>query len=439
MKKIYTVALVGRPNVGKSTLFNRIVGKRVSIVEDTPGVTRDRIMEDAEWCGKDFTLIDTGGLETSSEDVMWNHIRSQVELAMDAADVIVFITDCKQGVMGDDYDICSLLRRSGKKVLLAVNKCDNNEDVSEFWTLGIGEPIAVSGEQAKGIGDLLDEIVKDFDTCEEEESDLYINIAVVGKPNAGKSSLVNKLLGYDRTIVSDIAGTTRDAVNAPFTYNGTLYNIIDTAGMRKKANVDGALESYSVMRSIGSIRKADVAVIVIDAASGISEQDVRICGLVHEQGKASVIVMNKWDLIEKDTFTVNEFNKKLSEALKFMDYFKPIYISALNGKRVNKVMDMVEEVYKNAKTRISTGVLNDVVREAVMVNEPPSYKGRKLKIYYATQVSVAPPTFVLFVNDDKLMHFSYERYLENYFRKSFILDGTPIKILLRNKSEKEQF
>lgn len=433
------VAIVGRPNVGKSTFFNRIVGQRISIVEDTPGVTRDRLYADAEWCGHSFTLIDTGGLEIKSEDVMWSHIRAQAQIAVETADVIVFMLDGKTGLTHEDYEVAAYLRKSRKPILLVVNKLDNNEQhlLYDFYELGLGEPIGISAGQAKGLGDVLDEIVKLTGRYETEEKEEALKIAVVGKPNAGKSSLVNKLLGYDRVIVSDIAGTTRDAIDTRIKIGDKEYILIDTAGIRRKRSVEEDLEQYSVMRSLGAVRRADVCLIVIDSSEELSEQDVKIAGYVHEQGKPSVVVMNKWDVVEKDTYTIEKYNRKLKEELKFMDYFIPTYVSAKTGKRVDNLIKLAERAYENASRRVSTGLLNDVLREAILTNEPPSKNGKRLKIYYVTEVSANPPTFVIFVNDDTLMHFSYRRYLENALRRSFDFEGTPIRLIIRNKNEKD--
>lgn len=433
------VAIVGRPNVGKSTFFNRIVGQRISIVEDTPGVTRDRLYADAEWCGHSFTLIDTGGLEIKSEDVMWSHIRAQAQIAVETADVIVFMLDGKTGLTHEDYEVAAYLRKSRKPILLVVNKLDNNEQhlLYDFYELGLGEPIGISAGQAKGLGDVLDEIVKLTGKYETEEKEEALKIAVVGKPNAGKSSLVNKLLGYDRVIVSDIAGTTRDAIDTRIKIGDKEYILIDTAGIRRKRSVEEDLEQYSVMRSLGAVRRADVCLVVIDSSEELSEQDVKIAGYVHEQGKPSVVVMNKWDVVEKDTYTIEKYNRKLKEELKFMDYFIPTYVSAKTGKRVDNLIKLAERAYENASRRISTGLLNDVLREAILTNEPPSKNGKRLKIYYVTEVSANPPTFVIFVNDDTLMHFSYRRYLENALRRSFDFEGTPVRLIIRNKNEKD--
>lgn len=434
------VAIVGRPNVGKSTFFNKMAGKRISIVEDTPGVTRDRIYADADWCGYTFTMIDTGGIEIHSEDQMWMHIKHQAELAVELADVILFFVDGKTGIMPDDYDVANYLRMSKKPIVLAVNKVDNqkNDSFYDFYALNLGEPIPISAENSLNLGDLLDEIVKHFpEKVESEEEENSIKIAVVGKPNAGKSSLVNRILGFERVIVSDIAGTTRDAIDTPFEAEGQAYRIVDTAGIRRKNKVIEDVEYYSVIRAIDSIRRADVVAIVIDASEELSEQDIKICGLVHESGKPSVVIMNKWDAVEKDSFTVNKFNATLNEELKFMDYFKPLYISALTGQRTHLVLKTLKQVYDNASQRVTTGLLNDVMQDAMSINEPPTYKGKKLKVYYSTQATTNPPTFIIFVNDESIMHFSYKRYLENALRKAFDFSGTPIRIRVRNKDSEE--
>lgn len=436
------MAIVGRPNVGKSTFFNKMAGKRISIVNNMPGVTRDRVYADAEWCGYAFTMIDTGGLEYKSEDVMWRHIRVQAELAVDIADVILFFTDGKQGVTPDDFEIANYLRRSKKPVVLAVNKVDSadNTPIYDFYRLNIGEPIGVSAEHSLGIGDLLDAVVEHFpERAETEEKHEALRIAVVGKPNGGKSSLVNRILGYQRVIVSDIAGTTRDAIDTAFEIDGKPYVIVDTAGIRKKSKVDEDVEYYSVVRSIAAIKRADVVLIVVDATENISEQDVKIAGLVHEAGKPSVVVFNKWDLVEKDTNTVNRFESRVKTELKFMDYLKCVFISALTGKRANTVIGAAEEAFENASRRVPTGVLNDVIGDAITVNEPPNRNGKKLKIFYVTEPTVRPPTFILFVNDGTIMHFSYKRYLENALRKAFDFSGTPIRIVLRNNDNETTF
>lgn len=431
------VAVVGRPNVGKSTFFNRICGKRISIVKDTPGVTRDRIYGDAEWCGYNFTLIDTGGIEYNSEDVMYAHIRKQAEAAVELADVILFFVDGKEGILASDMDIADYLRASNKPVVVAVNKLDNFEldNFYDFYTLGLGEPIPISAEQAKGLGDLLDEVVKNFDRIEADVTQ-GIKIAVVGKPNVGKSSIVNKILGYERVIVSNIAGTTRDAIDTPLVRNDKEYTVIDTAGLRRKRGVDfDSVESFSVMRTVAAIKRADVVLIVFDASEEISEQDVRIAGMVHEEKKPCVIVMNKWDNVEKDTHTIEQYKNELDNKLAFMSYYVPIFVSALTGQRVDKIFDCVDTVYENASRRIATGVLNDVIREAVALNEPPAPSGRRLKIMYATHTSTNPPKIVIFVNDESLLHFSYRRYLENSLRKAFDFSGTPIDVVYNSKKE----
>ncbi|CDE72029.1 gTPase Der [Acidaminococcus sp. CAG:917] len=437
MKTKPLIAIVGRPNVGKSTLFNKIAGKRISIVEDTPGVTRDRVYVDCEWCGKAFTLIDTGGLELKSTDEMWRHIKAQAELAIDMADVIIFVVDGKTGITADDEQVAGYLRRSSAPVVLAVNKLDNNEKdtLYDFYALGFGEPLAVSAEQGKGIGDLLDEVLSDVETSLHSDEGEALKIAIVGKPNAGKSSITNRLLGYDRVIVSDIAGTTRDSIDTALEINGKKYIIIDTAGMRKKGNIDQGLERYSVMRSLGSVRRSDVTVIVCDASEGLTEQDVKIAGFVHDEGKPVVFVFNKWDLIEKDTSTVNEFNNKVKTELKFMDYIKPMYISAKTGKRLDNLLPYIEKVYENASRRISTGLLNEMLIDATRISEPPSKNGKRLKIFFITQIASNPPTFVLKVNNPELMHFSYKRYLENALRNTFDFEGTPVKLLVRKNQE----
>lgn len=433
------VAVIGRPNVGKSTFFNQLAGRRISITFDKPGVTRDRIYADVEWCGYSFTAIDTGGIELKSEDKMWKHIRAQAELAVEVADAIIFMCDGKEGVLPDDYLIAEYLRMTKKPVILAVNKLDNPWDTPyDFYELGLGDPYGISAEHSTGIGDVLDAVVAVLGECEEpEKTDGGLKIAVVGKPNAGKSSLVNKLIGKDRSIVSDIAGTTRDTIDSVITVNGKNYTVIDTAGIRKKGSIDEDIEYYSVVRALAAIRRADVVILVIDSEKGISEQDVKIAGYINEQCKPSVIVMNKWDLVEKDTNTINKFNQRLASELKFMDYFRSIYVSAMTGKRIEKILTEVDYVYENATRRVSTGTLNDVLSDLLSVNEPPTKNGRKLKIYYATEPQVLPPTFVLFVNDEKLIHFSYLRYLENGLRNAFDFSGTPIKISLKAKANPE--
>ncbi len=436
------VAVVGRPNVGKSTFFNRIVGRRVSIVEDTPGVTRDRIYGDATWLNYAFTLIDTGGIEPAKEDIISVQMRRQAQIAIETADTIIFLVDGREGLTSADMEVAELLRRSRKPVVLGVNKVDAQkfeDSAYEFYSLGLGDPITISSSQGLGLGDLLDEVVKGFPKIEEaEDEDQPMNVAVVGRPNVGKSSLVNAILGDERTIVSHIPGTTRDSIDTPFTSNGKDYVLVDTAGIRRKRAIDDeTVERYSVIRSLAAIRRADVALIVVDAEQGLSEQDVRIAGYVHEEGKACVLVVNKWDLIEKDTHTMTKFKKDLAADLAFMSYVPMLFISAKSGQRVNKVLELADEVYKQACTRITTGTLNDVLNEAISVTEPPTDKGRRLKLYYMTQVSVKPPTFVVKVNDPKLMHFSYQRYLENYLRKTFGLTGTPIRLYPRARNKEE--
>ena len=432
------IALVGRPNVGKSTFFNKVAGRKIAITENRPGVTRDRLYADAEWRGKKFTVVDTGGIELKSEDTMWREIFKQADVAIDTADVILFFTDGREGLSASDYDVADVLRRSKKPVILVVNKIDeySPDKVFEFYALGLGEPFAVSAEHSSGIGDVLDKAVEYFPEGETEE-DKSLKIAIVGKPNAGKSSLVNRLLGQERSIVTPMAGTTRDAIDTLFERNGKKYTIIDTAGIRKKRSVDDDVEYYSNMRAFDAVRRSDVCALVVDANEGLTEQDVKIIGYVHEQGKPSVIVMNKWDLVEKDTHTVNKFEEKLQNDLKFMSYYKSLYISAKTGQRAEKLLSLCDEVYAHATFRVLTGALNDLIGDAVRISEPPSYLGRRMKIYYSSQVSVCPPTFALFVNDEGLMHFSYERYLENVIRGAYDFSGTPIKIVVRERKDEE--
>ncbi len=435
------VAVVGRPNVGKSTFFNRIAGKKISIVKDMPGVTRDRIYADAEWCGHNFTIVDTGGLDVKNKDDFQQNITRQAELAVELAQVVLLFVDGKEGLLPADYDAANFLRKYKVPIVLVVNKIDNNEleKTYEFYNLGLGEPVAISAELNKGIGDLLDIIVSKFDRkVEDKDLSERIKIAVVGKPNAGKSSLVNRLLGENRVMVSNVAGTTRDAIDTPFRYNGKDYLLIDTAGIRRKRSIDkDSVELYSVIRSFDAIRRADIVVLVVDSVDGLSEQDVRIAGFIHEEGKPSIILMNKWDAVEKDSYSMNKFNDKLNEDLKFMDYFVALYGSALTGLRINKLMETVDEVLENAGRRITTGNLNDILQNAILTNEPPTKNGRRLKIYYITQPSTNPPTFVLFVNDKELMHFSYLRYLENCLRNAVNFKGTPIKLIVNSKKEKD--
>ncbi|MDO4568445.1 MAG: ribosome biogenesis GTPase Der [Clostridia bacterium] len=435
------VAVVGRPNVGKSTLFNKLVGRRVAIVEDTPGVTRDRLYCDAEWLKYSFTLIDTGGIEPVRDDIIGAQMRRQAELAIETADVIIFLCDGREGITSADEEVADLLRRSKKPVVLAVNKVDNaslEDSAYDFYSLGIGAPITISAEQGLGLGDMLDEVVAHFYEPAQDESGETTRIAVVGKPNVGKSSLVNALLGQERAIVSDIPGTTRDAIDSPFSHDGLDYVLVDTAGIRRKrAIADESIERYSVIRSLGAIRRADVVLIMIDASTGISEQDAKIAGYVHDEGKACVLLVNKWDLIEKDTYTVDKFKKSIRSELAFMSYIPMLFISAKTGQRVNRIMELARMAYEQNCRRVTTGTLNDIVTEAVMANEPPTDKGRRLKLYYATQVAIKPPTFVLFANDAELMHFSYKRYLENYLRKSFGLDATPVRLIVRTREKQE--
>ncbi|MBO4879922.1 MAG: ribosome biogenesis GTPase Der [Clostridia bacterium] len=435
------IAIVGRPNVGKSTLFNKLVGKRIAIVEDTPGVTRDRIYADGEWLDYHFTLIDTGGIEPESEDIIAKQMRRQAELAIETAHVIIFIVDGRAGLTAADEEVAEMLRRSKKPVVLAVNKIDHpkyEETVYDFYALGIGNPFGISAEQGLGLGDMLDEVVSYFPKIEEEAVEENPAIAIVGRPNVGKSSLLNALLGHERSIVSNVPGTTRDAIDTPFTYNGKEYTLIDTAGIRRKRSVeDETVERYSVIRSLAAIRRCDIALIVIDAERGLSEQDVRIAGYVHEEGKASVVIVNKWDAVEKDTFTADKFKKDMLVDLAFMSYVPMLFISAKTGQRVNRVMELAEYALEQNSIRISTGKLNTIVNEAITMNDPPLSGGRRLRIYYATQVSTKPPTFVIFVNEPDLMHFSYKRYLENYIRKSFDIKATPLRLIIRKRERQE--
>lgn len=436
------VAVVGRPNVGKSTFFNKICGRRISIVDDTPGVTRDRIYADAEWCGYNFRMVDTGGLDSKSGDVFQSNIKEQADIAIDLADVIILMVDGKQGITQNDHEVADYLRKCNKPVVLVVNKLDNFEveNTYDFYSLGLGEPFPISCEQSKGLGEVLDEIVSHFDArmlADEEEDS--IKVAIVGRPNVGKSSITNRILGEDRVVVSDVAGTTRDAIETDFVANGQKYTLIDTAGLRRKRGVENeSVEGYSVIRSMEAIKRADVVLIVFDSSEEISEQDVRIAGYVHEEGKPSVVVMNKWDKIEnKDGSTINRYLDKLKLDLSFMDYFIPVFTSAVTGKRLFDVIEKINLAYNNSRRRITTGSLNELLANAILSNEPPYRNGRKLKIQYITQASVAPPTFILFVNDATLMHFSYLRYLENRFRNAVDFSGTPIKFITRSRDEKE--
>ncbi len=437
------VAIVGRPNVGKSTLFNVIAGDTISIVKDTPGVTRDRIYADCEWLNMNFTLIDTGGIEPDSKDIILSQMREQAEIAISTADVIVFIVDVRQGLVDADSKVADLLRKSRKPVVLAVNKVDSvakyGNDVYEFYNLGIGDPIAVSAASRLGIGDLLDEVVKHFDSEQmEEEEDERPRIAVVGKPNVGKSSIINKLLGENRVIVSDIAGTTRDAVDTEVIHEGTPYVFIDTAGLRRKSKIKEELERYSIIRTVSAVERADVVVVVIDAIEGVTEQDAKIAGIAHERGKGIIVAVNKWDAIEKTDKTIYEYTRKIKEILSFIPYAEFLFISAATGQRLTKLFERIDVVRQNQNLRVATGVLNEIMTEAVAMQQPPSDKGKRLKIYYMTQVAVKPPTFVIFVNDKELMHFSYTRYLENQIRNAFGFKGTSLKFLVRERKGKEQ-
>lgn len=437
------VAIVGRPNVGKSTLFNVIAGDTISIVKDTPGVTRDRIYADCTWLNMNFTLIDTGGIEPDSSDIILSQMREQAEIAIATADVIVFIVDVRQGLVDADSKVADMLRKSHKPVILAVNKVDSlakfGNDVYEFYNLGIGDPIPVSGASRLGIGDLLDAVVAHFDASQmEEEEDDRPRIAVVGKPNVGKSSLINKLLGENRVIVSNIAGTTRDAVDTEIVQNGVPYVFIDTAGLRRKNKIKEDLERYSIIRTVTAVERADVVIIVIDAKEGITEQDAKIAGIAHERGKGIIVAVNKWDAIEKNDKTIYQYTNKLKETLSFMPYAEYIFISAETGQRLPKLFELVDAVRQNQNMRVATGVLNEIVSEAVAMQQPPSDKGKRLKIYYVTQVAVKPPTFVVFVNDKELMHFSYTRYLENQIRNAFGFRGTSLKFLIRERKDKDK-
>ena len=437
------VAIVGRPNVGKSTLFNVIAGDTISIVKDTPGVTRDRIYADCDWLNMNFTLIDTGGIEPDSKDIILSQMREQAEIAISTADVIIFIVDVRQGLVDSDSKVADLLRKSHKPVVLAVNKVDSvvkyGNDVYEFYNLGIGEPVAVSAASRLGIGDLLDEVVKHFDSEQmEEEEDERPRIAVVGKPNVGKSSIINKLVGENRVIVSDIAGTTRDAVDTEVIHEGTPYVFIDTAGLRRKSKIKEELERYSIIRTVSAVERADVVVVVIDATEGVTEQDAKIAGIAHERGKGIIVAVNKWDAIEKTDKTIYEYTRKIKEVLSFIPYAEYLFISAATGQRLTKLFEMIDVVRQNQNLRVATGVLNEIMTEAVAMQQPPSDKGKRLKIYYMTQVAVKPPTFVIFVNDKELMHFSYTRYLENQIRNAFGFKGTSLKFLVRERKGKEQ-
>ena len=434
------VAIVGRPNVGKSTLFNVLAGERISIVQDTPGVTRDRIYAEVSWLDYNFTLIDTGGIEPDSGDIILSQMREQAQIAIDTADVIIFITDVRQGLVDADQKVADMLRRSRKPVILAVNKVDDFKkympDVYEFYNLGIGDPVPVSAASRLGIGDLLDEVAKHFtqEMLEEAEDDRP-RIAIVGKPNVGKSSLINKLTGENRVIVSDIAGTTRDAIDTDIKYNGREYVFIDTAGLRRKNKIKEELERYSIIRAVTAVERADVVIIVIDATEGVTEQDAKIAGIAHERGKGIIIAVNKWDAIEKDDKTIYKHTEKIRQILSFMPYAEILFISAKSGQRLNKIFETIDVVIENNSMRVATGVLNEIMAEAVAMQQPPTDKGKRLKLYYITQAAVKPPTFVIFVNDKNLMHFSYTRYLENKIREAFGFKGTSLKFIIRERKE----
>ena len=438
-KKI--VAIVGRPNVGKSTLFNMLAGERLAIVKDTPGVTRDRIYADVEWLNHNFTIVDTGGIEPKSDDIIMRSMREQAEIAIETADVIIFLTDVRDGVTASDMQVADMLRRSKKPVVLAVNKADSFEKfesyVYEFYNLGIGDPMPISAANRLGIGDMLEKVVAEFpeDTAEEEPEDIP-RIAVIGKPNTGKSSLINKLLGTDRLIVSNIAGTTRDAIDTKIKRNGREYIFIDTAGLRRKSKIKDEIERFSIIRTVAAVERCDIAVLLIDAEEGVTDQDTKIAGIAHERGKGMIIVVNKWDLIAKDTNTMNKMKKEIRNKLAYMPYAEMLFVSALTGQRLPKLFDTIDMVEQFSCMRVQTGVLNEILTDAVAENEPPNDKGKRLKLFYMTQVSVKPPTFVLFVNSKELAHFSYIRYIENKLREAFLFTGTPIKIILRERKEK---
>ena len=434
------VAIVGRPNVGKSTLFNVLAGERISIVKDTPGVTRDRIYADVTWLDYHFTMIDTGGIEPDSKDIILSQMREQAEIAIATADVIIFLTDVRQGLQDSDSKVADMLRRSGKPVVLVVNKVDSFEkfmpDVYEFYNLGIGDPYPISASSMLGLGDMLDEVVKNFPEYNKDEAeDERPKVAIIGKPNVGKSSLINKLAQEDRVIVSDIAGTTRDAIDTDIRYNGKEYVFIDTAGLRRKNKIKEEIERYSIIRAVTAVERADVCIIVIDATEGVTEQDAKIAGIAHERGKAVIIAVNKWDAVEKNNKTVNEYTDKVRNILSFMPYAEITFISALTGQRLPKLYDLIDTVAENHALRIQTGVLNEIMSEAVALQQPPSDKGKRLRLYYITQVGVKPPTFVIFVNDKELMHFSYTRYIENQIREAFGFKGTPLRFIIRERKE----
>ena len=436
------VAVVGRPNVGKSTLFNALAGEMISIVKDTPGITRDRIYADISWLDTSFTLIDTGGIEPDSKDIMLSQMREQAQIAIDTADVIIFMVDVKQGLVDADSKVADMLRRSHKPIVLVVNKVDSFNkymaDVYEFYNLGIGDPHPISAANRLGLGEMLDEVTSYFDkTLYEEEEDERTRVAIVGKPNVGKSSIINKLLGENRLIVSDIAGTTRDAVDTDIAYNGKDYVFIDTAGLRRKNKIKEELEHYMIVRTVSAVERADVVVMVIDATEGVTEQDAKIAGIAHDRGKAVIIVVNKWDAVEKDDKTIYKFTEKVRNTLSFMPYAEMLFVSAKTGQRLPKLFETIDMVSENHAMRVATGVLNEIMAEAVAMQQPPSDKGKRLKLYYITQVSVKPPTFVIFVNDKELMHFSYTRYIENQIRETFGFKGTPLRFIIRERKEKE--
>lgn len=436
------VAVVGRPNVGKSTLFNALAGERISIVKDTPGITRDRIYADVSWLDQNFTLIDTGGIEPDSRDIILSQMREQAQIAIDTADVILFMVDVKQGLQDADAKVADMLRRSHKPIVLVVNKVDDFDkymaDVYEFYNLGIGEPRPISAANRMGLGDMLDEVIRYFpEQTEEEEEDDRIRVAIVGKPNVGKSSIINRLLGENRLIVSDIAGTTRDAVDTELRYHGRDYVFIDTAGLRRKNKIKEELERYMIIRTVSAVERAEVVVLVIDAVEGVTEQDAKIAGIAHDRGKAVIIAVNKWDAIEKDDKTIYRFTEKVRNVLSYMPYAELLFISAQTGQRMNKLFETIDIVSENHSMRVATGVLNEIMSEAVAMQQPPSDKGKRLRLYYITQVSVKPPTFVIFVNDKELMHFSYTRYIENQIRESFGFKGTPLKFIIRERKEKQ--
>ena len=436
------VAIVGRPNVGKSTLFNALAGENISIIKDTPGVTRDRIYADVTWLDHAFTLIDTGGIEPDSSDIILSQMREQAQIAIDTADVIIFLVDVRQGLQDADSKVADMLRRSHKPVILVVNKVDSFQkfmaDVYEFYNLGIGDPVPVSASSRLGIGDMLDEVVKHFpEKAEAQDEDDRPKVAIVGKPNVGKSSIVNKLSGNNRVIVSDIAGTTRDAIDTDIRWNGKEYIFIDTAGLRRKNKIKEELERYSIIRTVTAVERADVVVVVIDAKEGVTEQDAKIAGIAHERGKGIIIAVNKWDAIEKNDKTIYEFTRKVRETLSFMPYAEILFISAVSGQRLPKLFETIDMVIENQTLRVQTGVLNEIVTEAVAMQQPPSDKGKRLKIFYVTQVAVKPPTFVIFVNDKELMHFSYVRYLENKIRETFGFKRTSLKFIIRERKESD--